>query len=190
MEIFIEDIPEEGLTIKADTAKDSWLLSAVKESIGERFGKEGKARLVVTFIKFEENVDVRGEITLSWHPTCDRCLKVFAEKRKLPFHMTMAPLYESERQREDEKEFEKELVHDDLEFSYYEGDRINLSEIVREQILLDEPVKHLCSDDCKGICQKCGKDLNEGPCNCKEEHRDPRWDVLKKFKPARKATRR
>lgn len=186
MEIFIEDIPEEGLTLKADTKKDEWFLAIIRETIKDQFGAKDKAQLVVTFLRFEENIDVRGEVTLSTHPACDRCLKAFAESRKISFHVTMAPLYESERQRKREKEFEKELVKEDLEFSYYEGDRIDLTELIREQILLDEPIKHLCSGDCKGICQKCGKNLNEGPCNCKEEHQDPRWDALKNFKSSRR----
>jgi len=188
MEILIDDIPEEGLTIHADSKADHWLLDVLKTAIGKRFTDKDKAKLSVTFIKYDENVDVTGELDVVSHPACDRCLKTYKEDETVPFHLLMAPLYESRRQQVEEEEggFEKELVRDDMEFSYYEGDRVDLNEIVKEQILLAEPFKHICKDNCKGICQKCGKDLNEGPCGCKEERRDKRWEALKDFKPAKK----
>ena len=159
MEVFIDDVPEEGLTLNV-TTDDQWFLEVVKEAIPDHFVKGDSAKLVVTLIKCEDNISITGEVTLRSHPNCDRCLKAYLEEKKIPFHVVMAPLFESERQRENESEVEKELVRDDMEFSYYEGDRIDMSDIVREQIVLDEPLKHLCSEDCKGICQHCGK--NQG----------------------------
>lgn len=188
MEILIDDIPEDGLTVHADSKADSWLLSVLKGAIGKRFTDKDKAKLSVTLIKYDENIDVTGELDVVSHPACDRCLKSYKEEESIPFHVFMAPLYESKRQQVEEEKggFEKELVREDMEFSYYEGDRVDLNEIVREQVFLAEPLKHLCKDNCKGICQRCGKDLNEGPCKCKEDRHDKRWDVLKNFKPAKK----
>ncbi len=192
MEILIEDIPEEGLTINADSTTAPWLSSVLKEVIGNRFTDKDKAELAVTLIKYDGNVDITGELEITSHPECDRCLKVYEEKETIPFHVLMAPLYESrQQQKEEEKDdMEKELVKEDMEFSFYEGDRIGMDEIVKEQMLLMEPFKHLCKEDCKGICQRCGKDLNLGPCGCKEEHRDARWDALKNFKPAKPAKKK
>jgi uncharacterized protein len=61
------------------------------------------------------------------------------------------------------------FAKDDFEFSFYEGDRFDLSEIVREQIALARPMKTLCKADCAGLCQRCGKDLNLGPCPCPKD---------------------
>ena len=58
---------------------------------------------------------------------------------------------------------------------------IDLRPTVREQWLLNAPRFALCRDNCKGICPTCGKDLNEGPCNCPAT-RDARWDALRKVK--------
>jgi len=185
MEILIDDIPDEGLTLRADSKADSWLLLVFRGALGERFTNEDNVNLAVTLIKFEKNIDITGELELVSYPSCDRCLKKYREVDSIPLHIIMAPLYESKRQQEKEEQYEKELVQDDMGFSYYEGDRIDLSDIVREQILLSLPIKHICQEACKGICQRCGKDLNEGPCKCVEEHHDPRWDVLKTFKPAK-----
>ena len=57
--------------------------------------------------------------------------------------------------------------------------RLDLRPVVREQWLLNVPSFAVCRDDCKGICPTCGKDLNEGPCECPET-RDSRWDALRK----------
>lgn len=54
-------------------------------------------------------------------------------------------------------------------------------ERVREAILLDFPMVFLCKDDCKGLCAKCGKDLNEGDCSCPKKEIDPRLAILGKL---------
>jgi uncharacterized protein len=59
--------------------------------------------------------------------------------------------------------------------------QIDLSPVVREQWMLNVPAYAVCREECKGICPTCGKDLNEGPCNCAES-RDVRWDALRKIK--------
>ncbi len=182
MEIFIDDIPEEGLTVHADSAKDPWFAEVVKATIGSRFGGEDRANISVTLIKCEENVDITGEIDIVSHPSCDRCLNAYKEEQTIPFHILMSPLYESKQQENEEEGLEKELIKEDFEFSFYEGDRVDLSEIVREQIYLAEPFKHVCKQSCKGICQRCGKDLNKGPCGCKDDGRARPFSVLKDLK--------
>jgi hypothetical protein len=61
----------------------------------------------------------------------------------------------------------------------FKGDELDLSQLAREQILLNLPEQVLCREDCKGICPTCGKDLNEGDCKCGEDEIDPRWAALK-----------
>ena len=58
-----------------------------------------------------------------------------------------------------------------------EGDGIDLDEVLRSCLILDMDTKFLCREDCKGLCPDCGKDLNEGPCECKKSV-DPRMAVL------------
>lgn len=55
--------------------------------------------------------------------------------------------------------------------------RFDVDPLVTEDIFLTMPFKFLCSEDCKGLCVKCGKNLNDGPCSCKSDT-DPRWDAL------------
>ncbi|MBP2019257.1 uncharacterized protein J2Z79_002684 [Symbiobacterium terraclitae] len=65
--------------------------------------------------------------------------------------------------------------------SFYTGDEIDLTDPLRDNILLALPMKPLCSEDCQGLCPNCGADLNEGPCGCgrSDERVDPRLAVLK-----------
>ena len=79
-------------------------------------------------------------------------------------------------------EKEAEVRNDDLNVSIYDGEKIDLTDLVREQILLDLPTQILCREDCKGLCQKCGANLNEVNCNCAENETDPRWSALKNLK--------
>ena len=59
---------------------------------------------------------------------------------------------------------------------------IDLRPVVREQWLLNVPAYAECRADCKGLCPTCGKDLNEGPCDCPAA-RDARWDALRRIQP-------
>lgn len=102
------------------------------------FAEPLKIRAFVT--KNRESLSVEGEINSVFILTCSRCLKEFKK-----------PLEKSIR----------------LFFELKGENTIDISNGIREGILLDYPIKILCSKDCKGLCMKCGKDLNEGPCGCK-----------------------
>ncbi len=91
-----------------------------------------------------------------------------------------------ETEREWEKEFSHILVRelqndqeDDEEYILVPDERLDLDELIREDILLDMPSKFLCSPDCKGLCPTCGKNLNDGPCGCESDDIDPRLAILK-----------
>jgi uncharacterized protein len=68
-------------------------------------------------------------------------------------------------------------VSDEDDVVVFEGNDIDLDDIVLNNFLMNVQGKYLCKEDCKGLCPKCGKDLNEGSCSC-EEDIDPRWAGL------------
>jgi len=80
------------------------------------------------------------------------------------------------------KDAEIELRYEDMEVAYYDGIRLDVDLMVLEQIELSIPMKFVCSEDCKGLCNKCGTDLNEGTCLCSRESADSRLSVLLDFK--------
>ena len=58
------------------------------------------------------------------------------------------------------------------------GMKLDLDELVYSEVMMSLPMKHLCNAECKGICFKCGKNLNEGKCDCPEKEIDPRLQAL------------
>ena len=76
-------------------------------------------------------------------------------------------------------EADLELGADDMKLDALPGKTIDLSEIAREQILLDLPQQFFCRPDCRGLCAKCGTNWNLQSCDCEETEIDPRWAALK-----------
>jgi uncharacterized protein len=85
-------------------------------------------------------------------------------------------------------EEEIELKSDDLDFSFNHGEYIDLQDVVSEQIALNLPLKQVCSNECRGLCSNCGKNLNTGDCDCKKNINDEEhpFAVLKSIKIEKK----
>ncbi len=120
--------------------------------------------------------DVLGEISAEIEAECNRCLQSAEVTLDFPFEAVFVTPENYTQEKE------SELRIGDLEVSVFEGDKIDLTELVREQILLNLPTQVFCRKDCRGLCQKCGANLNLIDCNCKEEEIDPRWSALKNLK--------
>jgi uncharacterized protein len=119
---------------------------------------------------------VSGHVEGGVQVECDRCLR--------PVEVDVSSDYSLEYITGSEYEASQvaELGEDALAVSVFDGDSIDVDEIVREQLLLAVPTRHLCQDDCKGMCPDCGVDWNKGSCNCGSETIDPRWAALKSLK--------
>jgi uncharacterized protein len=120
--------------------------------------------------------DVEGKIFAEVETECSRCLQALELKLEFPFE---AAFVTAENYTEAK---EAELKEDDLDVSIFSGDKIDVTELVREQILLNLPEQALCREDCKGLCEKCGANQNLLDCNCEEKEVDPRWRGLREFK--------
>lgn len=79
-----------------------------------------------------------------------------------------------------EEEVVVDVFADGSQVIYYEEDTLQLADFVSQQIYLEIPEKVLCNDDCKGLCPRCGADLNSGACPCPPEG-DTRWAELSQF---------
>ena len=108
-----------------------------------------------------------GEITTCIHGTCDRCASAFDREIYFPIDVVLVTEMANE-ENEDEWVFP------------LEGDSADLDDIVRTVFVLNLDSKLLCKEDCAGLCCRCGKNLNEGPCNCQKEL-DPRFAALKQL---------
>ena len=120
--------------------------------------------------------NVAGEIYADAESDCSRCLKPVERRIEISFDTNfVTPEFYTQAT-------EAELHADDLEVAVFAGDRIDLSELAREQILLDLPAQVFCAEDCKGLCRKCGANRNLINCSCEEKEIDPRWAKLKELK--------
>ena len=109
---------------------------------------------------------LEGELTADMLCICDRCGKEFESAKTMPLSAVIAE--------------EDGTNSDDPELFFLDGDEIDLDEIISTLFILDMDMKLLCREDCKGLCPKCGKDLNLGPCGCGKEI-DPRFAVLEQL---------
>ena len=110
---------------------------------------------------------MKGTIRTCIHGTCDRCASDFDRDMELPIDAVLVTELANE-ENEDEWVFP------------LEGDSADLEDIVRTIFVLNLDSKLLCKDDCQGLCCRCGKNLNDGPCNCQKEL-DPRFAALKQL---------
>ena len=95
--------------------------------------------------------------------TCDRCCKPYTAEKVVPLDSLLATELENE-------DSEDEII-------LLDGGAVDLDEVASTAFILAMDTKNLCSEDCKGLCSRCGADLNDGPCGCKPDV-DPRLAAL------------
>ena len=100
----------------------------------------------------ETSVSIRGTITATAVTRCARCLG----KAVLPMEVEMDDV------------FKRQIDPDDPDAYLFEGSSIEVNEAVKNALILQLPYRIVCSEDCKGLCPRCGKNLNEGSCTCQE----------------------
>jgi len=121
-------------------------------------------------------IDIEGVITTRAEIECTRCLQPIENDFEIPFKASFISPEDLT------KEKEAELHESDLDVSVYKDEKIDLTELVREQIILNLPEQIFCREDCKGLCAKCGENRNLIDCKCEEKEIDPRWSALKNLK--------
>ena len=97
---------------------------------------------------------------------CDRCLIPITRSCSVPFEHTIV---------------EKLYTDENDELILCEDGVLDLDELIATDVLLELPIKVLCREDCKGLCPKCGANLNESSCGCDTRQVDPRLEALKKL---------
>lgn len=164
MKILLSDITDEGIDVEFEEILEPGpfkLLSPVKAALH--------------IDKISSEVVVRGEVKALLELQCSRCLRNFERKADLDVDVVYHPV-------EDLKGEERhEIKDDELDTGFYEGNELDVRDLVKEQIILSIPIKPLCSESCKGICPQCGEDLTSDTCACGEKETDPRLAVLKKL---------
>ena len=168
----IADITAEGLSLSGDLTGEELALTDADVCI------RGPLAIGLDLRAVDRTICVTGVVEGTAIRQCVRCLKDFDEPMAFSLHVayereakttaTAAKRTDSRHRKETPAlEAEPEEQNDDL--YYYVGDHLELAPMLREQLILASPMHPLCSEECLGLCPRCGKDLNEGPCRCGEE---------------------
>lgn len=121
-------------------------------------------------------VRVRGHLVTRVEVPCDRCLSDVGLPIDVAFDVFYAPI-EMLTPEEDVP-----LTPKDLTYGFYRDNLIDIDGLVREQIFLALPFRWLCQPDCRGLCPRCGTNLNKELCSCEEEKVAPYWSALQDLK--------
>jgi uncharacterized protein len=124
-------------------------------------------------LRKDQKLKVEGHIEAEVEVECDRCLK----RVQVPF--TSDFTFEYLTAGDYQAQQAAELSEEDLALSVFDGEAIDIDDIVREELLLDVPSHVICQEECKGLCPACGVDRNQVDCKCGTSETDPRWDALK-----------
>jgi len=144
--------------------------------------EENEARLAgpitgqVRLHRTNRGIFVDGVAEVPVELECTRCLKTFTQKFELPIRELFYPVIDVETglpvaAPED----------DDLSYPIDQNHTLDLREAIRQNLLLALPIKTLCKEDCAGLCPQCGKDLNDGPCDCVPDTEDDRFAALRQL---------
>ncbi len=159
-------VQERTVSYDADTFTSQSGTFSIKESspVALRLSNIGQSKALV-----------QGTAKLTFALACDRCLQDVDYTFDLSFDtVVISPDYTGEDAAE---EAASELM---------EGYHLNVDELIKNELLLNWPMKILCREDCKGICKSCGKNLNDGECGCDDFVPDPRMAAIKDLFDANK----
>ena len=173
LKINLTILPEEGLRLTFSEGA-SWFKGCFSDTELPEFSLV-KVDVDCLVTRSGDTIYARGEMAAQISQQCDRCLEPATIPVGGEFAYTLVP-------EKSEIADDLELTAQELETSYYRGDFIDLAPMICEQIVLQAPMKILCAEDCKGLCPRCGVNLNTGSCNCQSTAVDDRLAVLKKFR--------
>lgn len=169
MLVDITQIPIEGLDVEFREAEN------FLGSSGEAISLLQPVEATLHFLRAPTEIRVRGRVSSVLQLNCSRCSEPFSFSVHEDFTVRyLGPLTGEveEKHALDVEELDVDFLHEDL---------INVSELIRENILLALPAKPLCREGCRGLCPQCGTNLNEGTCRCRSGSPDPRWRGLKRL---------
>lgn len=176
------------MVIRIKDITDSVRCSAAIEAVGEHptllsLQAEGictfLSPLALEFKSFREydHIRVEGLVETDVMLTCSRCLSPFDMHLRSSF-----TIFYTKATKAVSLDEEVELGENELISATYEGDEINLSPEVDEHVIMELPMKPLCSGGCRGLCSSCGTDLNQMECDCAGKRGSFAFSALKNLK--------
>jgi uncharacterized protein len=174
----VESIPSSGLQLK-----DEWDIRTIEEILQQDntiFKSCSPLSLNLSFSLLGEKIIIEGSLQTTIIINCVSCLSEYNQSLEAVFRYILWP------QSTSPVEAEQEIQQEDMEIGYYQGSAVDLRPIVSEQIYLALPQNPHCREECRGLCQKCGANLNEKQCACSvtDQVKNSPFAVLQKLKKA------
>jgi uncharacterized protein len=135
---------------------------------GKEYNIRGKCQLMRT----QRSILVKCALDAEVELTCSRCLSRFGHPLKIKFEEEYLPTVDIHSGAP------LPAPEEPSAFTIDERHTLDITEAIRQYSLMAVPMKALCGEDCAGLCQRCGQNLNQGKCDCPAEEIDPRWSKL------------
>lgn len=167
MKVRFGEIPEEG--VRFEIHDESWFPDKEMQRTGAVHS------IVILKRNGVDRVLLQGEIKTTVTFECDRCIETYATDLDGSFILDMEYAGSSKLEPA-----EHECSPSEMDMIYLQEPVIDVFEILKQQVFLMVPEKHLCSESCKGLCPRCGANLNVETCGCKKELKSSPFAILKK----------
>lgn len=173
MKFKVDDITAEAKEL-AFTEPEAGINQVLAGNGSGEFRIETPVDVTVSYYRAGTEVFFEGRLSATLHAACARCAEEFSGPTAREFRFILSP-----RALADES---SAADADSAGYVQYDGDEIDLSPLIREELLIALPSRALCREDCRGLCPRCGVNLNEERCGCRETADDPRLGVLRTLK--------
>lgn len=134
---------------------------------------EGSAELLNNTLG---EIRITGRMHVGMEVDCARCLEPVPIQVAEPFDLFYRP------GPEESAHHEVALDEGETQIGFYEGQGLELGDVLREHVLLSMPMQQVCSEGCRGICPVCGANRNKGECGCEAKPADDRWQALRNLR--------
>ena len=174
----VADITAEGLSLVGEASAEELGLTETDATL------RGPLSVSLDLMQADEMIAVRGVLEGTVVRQCVRCLKEYDDPLAFSVHAAFAregkeakagarqpKVAEARKGRPAPAKDDAQVVEEDEgdDRYFYQGDHVELAPMLREHVILAAPMQPLCREDCAGLCARCGKDLNEGLCQCPVE---------------------
>ena len=163
MKIRVSDTRPEGVTLEGTIPRNS-LNQRLEAAKSNDISILDDPRYSIRFKRTLSGAEIKGSLTFNYLSQCSRCMSETQKSKELPLSMVFQEVPPDKIITNPLDYFEE-----DVGLAYYENDEIDLEDFLQEQLILNIELYSYCNPTCKGICAKCGKNLNEGDCSCPSE---------------------
>ncbi len=176
MKLALTQLAEGDTSFQFSSQNDAWVRELIQSVAQDGYSVKGDLNVDMQITKLEPDYYMRGKMGFQVDQACSRCAETFPLELKHEFSVALAHASKAKPTPvlADES--------DQLDVHFFEGHHIELAPLLREQFVLSLPYQSLCGSECKGVCQKCGINLNTSSCGCANKNDFSPFSVLEEIR--------